>query len=139
MSAIKRYQRVGVPATEFFCPRCGTLLIRHNTRRSLICMVDGYEKDLTSDFTNTYSLTKLDVQALRQREDLQSFEEKAYVKTRSDVKDGALDMQIAEHEICEKCGTPGLQYYTRQMRSADEGQTVFFKCLKCKYVLVVQS
>jgi DNA-directed RNA polymerase I subunit RPA12 len=34
---------------------------------------------------------------------------------------------------CEKCKNPELQYYTKQLRSADEGQTVFYKCANCRH------
>ncbi|EOD27107.1 hypothetical protein EMIHUDRAFT_63808 [Emiliania huxleyi CCMP1516] len=34
-------------------------------------------------------------------------------------------------EACPQCAHPELQYYTMQLRSADEGQTVFYECEKC--------
>ena len=34
---------------------------------------------------------------------------------------------------CPKCGFDKMSYATLQLRSADEGQTVFFTCLKCKF------
>nr|KAF6271243.1 hypothetical protein mPipKuh1_019456 [Pipistrellus kuhlii] len=34
---------------------------------------------------------------------------------------------------CARCGHEGMAYRTRQMRSADEGQTVFFTCTRCKF------
>ena len=34
-------------------------------------------------------------------------------------------------ETCPKCGNPEMDYYTLQLRSADEGQTVFYECKKC--------
>ena len=34
-------------------------------------------------------------------------------------------------EACPKCKHPELMYYTMQLRSADEGQTVFYECEKC--------
>lgn len=34
--------------------------------------------------------------------------------------------------VCPKCGCDKMSYATLQLRSADEGQTVFFTCVKCK-------
>lgn len=39
---------------------------------------------------------------------------------------------------CEECGREEVRYYTQQLRSADEGSTVFYEC-DCghKYVSIV--
>jgi len=37
-------------------------------------------------------------------------------------------------EECPECKNPRMSFYTMQMRSVDEGQTVFYECLKCGYV-----
>ena len=34
-------------------------------------------------------------------------------------------------ETCPKCGNPEMEYFTMQLRSADEGQTVFYECTQC--------
>lgn len=36
---------------------------------------------------------------------------------------------------CPSCGNDKMSYATLQLRSADEGQTVFYTCTKCKYVI----
>lgn len=33
---------------------------------------------------------------------------------------------------CPKCGNDRMSYATLQLRSADEGQTVFYTCVVCK-------
>lgn len=35
--------------------------------------------------------------------------------------------------VCKKCGNQTMSYATVQLRSADEGQTVFFTCTKCNF------
>lgn len=34
--------------------------------------------------------------------------------------------------LCSNCGNDKMSYATLQLRSADEGQTVFYTCTKCK-------
>lgn len=42
------------------------------------------------------------------------------------------------HETCPQCEHIGLRFHTMQLRSADEGQTVFFECVKCLYATFVR-
>ena len=69
------------------------------------------------------------------------FEELVVVSESQVYKVGDLDVGSATEsdkkaratikEDCPKCGHPELEYYTMQLRSADEGQTVFYNCTKC--------
>jgi DNA-directed RNA polymerase I subunit RPA12 len=36
-------------------------------------------------------------------------------------------------EKCVKCGNETMTFFTLQLRSADEGSTVFYECPKCAY------
>lgn len=36
-------------------------------------------------------------------------------------------------EPCPKCGNPELLFYTMQLRSVDEGSTVFYECPACAH------
>ncbi|RLN71008.1 hypothetical protein BBJ28_00002487 [Nothophytophthora sp. Chile5] len=42
-------------------------------------------------------------------------------------------------ETCPKCNNPEMDYYTLQLRSADEGQTVFYECKKCGHKFSVNN
>lgn len=46
-------------------------------------------------------------------------------------KDDAHNGPIAERR-CNMCGHNQMSYAAVQLRSADEGQTVFYTCLSCK-------
>ena len=53
-------------------------------------------------------------------------------KKKENIGDTA-DGPIVER-TCKKCVHNQMSYAAMQLRSADEGQTVFFTCVKCKYV-----
>ena len=42
-------------------------------------------------------------------------------------------------EECPKCGAPEMAYEAKQLRSVDEGQTIFYDCLKCGHKFNVDS
>lgn len=42
-------------------------------------------------------------------------------------------------EPCPKCGHPEMYFYTMQLRSVDEGSTVFYECLKCSHKFSVNN
>lgn len=50
-------------------------------------------------------------------------------------RDGGVEKKVRAtvDEDCVKCGHHQIEYYTMQLRSADEGQTVFYECPKCKH------
>ncbi|XP_020080112.1 DNA-directed RNA polymerase I subunit RPA12-like [Ananas comosus] len=43
------------------------------------------------------------------------------------------------NESCPQCHHPQLEYYTKQLRSADEGQTVFYECPECRHKFSVNT
>ena len=45
-----------------------------------------------------------------------------------------LSVVLQADRRCSKCDHEGMIYTTRQTRSADEGQTVFFTCPECRSV-----
>lgn len=57
-----------------------------------------------------------------------------YISVReADDSDDDADGPIVERP-CPQCKNDTMSYATLQLRSADEGQTVFYTCTKCKYV-----
>lgn len=50
-----------------------------------------------------------------------------------EVEEGAIETDAIIDTPCEKCGNPQTRYYTQQLRSADEGTTVFYTCPKCSH------
>ena len=58
--------------------------------------------------------------------------ENTAVKKKKKEEDDQADGPVIERK-CPKCGHDKMSYAAIQLRSADEGQTVFFTCLKCKY------
>lgn len=54
-----------------------------------------------------------------------------YTKKKHIVKEEGDEGPVVDR-TCPKCGNDKMSYATLQLRSADEGQTVFFTCTECK-------
>jgi len=107
-----------------FCPRSGDLLNLVPARGVAECPLCGFSRSL-DDLRNVCVVTKADVEDLRRRHGLQPFLKKGSGEERR--------QRATVDEDCPKCGHHQLEYYTMQLRSADEGQTVFYECPKCKH------
>lgn len=58
----------------------------------------------------------------------------------SDEEDDGIGAQRAlVSEECQKCKNPKMFFWTQQLRSADEGQTIFYECPKCGHRLSLNS
>lgn len=50
------------------------------------------------------------------------------------VKESSASEGTRTDELCPVCGKREMTFTTAQLRSADEGQTIFFSCQACGYV-----
>lgn len=55
-----------------------------------------------------------------------------YTKPKNVAKKEEGDEGPIVERTCPKCGNDKMSYATLQLRSADEGQTVFYTCTNCK-------
>jgi len=103
-----------------FCPSCGSLLPSLTARGDVTCMCCKF----------VVSSKLFDEKVIQYTVHFNS-QENTTKKKKADEVDHA-DGPIIERK-CPKCGHDLMSYAAIQLRSADEGQTVFFTCLKCKY------
>lgn len=110
-----------------FCTDCGNLLDTiTGDSTTLDCKQCGHEYP-ASQFENLTVVTRSAENAFPST--LKS--KRSVVKTsikHDDMEDGA-----TIKEKCPQCGHDEMQYHTLQLRSADEGATVFYTCKKCSY------
>eukprot|EP00800_Vazella_pourtalesii_P015854 TRINITY_DN4381_c0_g1_i1.p1 TRINITY_DN4381_c0_g1~~TRINITY_DN4381_c0_g1_i1.p1 ORF type:complete len:117 (-),score=19.69 TRINITY_DN4381_c0_g1_i1:58-408(-) len=96
-----------------FCPVCGSVLPLVTDGPVLSCLVCKH---------------KIPVKLL------ESVEEHSVHHCSDSTQAKLADMAESMSEVdrvCSKCGNSRMSYFTQQTRSADEGQTVFYKCTSC--------
>eukprot|EP01130_Rhizamoeba_saxonica_P001839 TRINITY_DN11675_c0_g1_i1.p1 TRINITY_DN11675_c0_g1~~TRINITY_DN11675_c0_g1_i1.p1 ORF type:complete len:121 (-),score=15.26 TRINITY_DN11675_c0_g1_i1:107-469(-) len=100
-----------------FCQECNSLLSLPKKSGIMNCDICGFSC-MSGDVESQEIVTNS-----RKRE-----EDRGFVVAESEgqmIVDGTV--------VCEKCGCIKISFYTRQMRSADEGQSVFYTCTKCQW------
>jgi transcription factor S len=94
-----------------FCPKCGSILIEK--KKKFGCANCNYT-----------AKGKIKIES---NENLQGN------KTKVVVKKEETNVMPVVAEVCTKCGNKTAYFWTAQTRSADEAETKFFKCTKCKH------
>jgi len=107
-----------------FCPRCGAILPTLEPTGGLVCLICRLE-------------VEVDTEALA--EHVVSYE--VLFNSRNNYKDeqklkraqrAGGEGPLVERR-CPRCGNDTMSYASLQLRSADEGQTVFYTCTKCQF------
>ncbi|CAO3673011.1 hypothetical protein INT44_008051 [Umbelopsis vinacea] len=114
-----------------FCPECGNLLD-----------IPGGDDDLIVCNQCSYAQSSADYEAM---EIVTTSSENAFqsplkskrhlVQQKGPKTEGAAMID----EKCPNCGNPEMAYHTMQLRSADEGQTVFYNCKKCGHKFSINT
>ncbi|XP_069073862.1 DNA-directed RNA polymerase I subunit RPA12 [Pleurodeles waltl] len=103
-----------------FCPDCGSVLPLPGMQDAVICPQCKYSINV-KDFEAKQIQSCM---VFNKRESLMVHME---ADEEDEIKGPLVDRK------CLRCGHEGMVYHTRQMRSADEGQTVFYTCTKCRF------
>ncbi|XP_064616757.1 DNA-directed RNA polymerase I subunit RPA12-like [Liolophura sinensis] len=101
-----------------FCPDCGTILPLPGDADVVSCKKCGFQIDI-KEFDGIEVHSKI----VFNSPDLKAESEEGTDEVTGPLVDRA----------CSKCGHEGMTFTTRQTRSADEGQTVFYTCPECKF------
>ncbi|KAK9730463.1 Transcription factor S-II (TFIIS) [Popillia japonica] len=106
-----------------FCSDCGSILPLLRDHGNVICYTceKEYSVDVFGDKKIQYTIYFNSQEALAKNVD------------RKNQKSNEEDEGPVVDRKCPKCGNDKMSYATLQLRSADEGQTVFYTCTKCSY------
>ncbi|KAK3233529.1 hypothetical protein CYMTET_56190 [Cymbomonas tetramitiformis] len=110
--------------SHLFCEQCGNLLTYDSVITAFCCGTCPFQKSATdlshvqirSESLPGDWLVRYGIEPLRAAADQQTQAKRKRAKVA---------------QSCPNCNHHELEYYTMQLRSADEGATVFYECLKC--------
>ena len=111
-----------------FCPACGSLLDAPTGSEDFV------ECHCCSHSVPASRFELLQVKTTSTAQQFPSRPTYAIKKQEQRLNNGA-----TIQEDCPKCSATELVFHTAQLRGADEGQTVFYTCLKCGYKTKLNS
>ncbi len=107
-----------------FCTECGSILALPGEENYIHCKICSHKHFLSNSKSTEIHSSKFYNEeriSLAKSMELKNFE-----------KEIEQSGPVTKRK-CSNCGHDKMTYITRQTRSTDEGQTVFFTCVKCKF------
>ncbi len=95
-----------------FCPKCGSILIVDSERKKLKCVCGYMPRAKKNVILKEKVMLKKDIEVMDDKK----------VKTLPKIE-----------ERCNKCGNKYAYYWLVQTRAADEAETRFLECTKCRH------
>lgn len=121
---------------EAFCAVCGTFFDLRQTGTEYDCRKCHTRKNcMGKQLMFTRSMVEFPAASAWLDKELQ----KRGGKMEEDDEDAIGAQRALVTEECQKCKNPKMYFWTQQLRSADEGQTVFYECPKCDNRLSINS
>jgi len=120
--------------STLFCNVCGTLLKYGSDLGNVKCSLCNTESDFSKDTLNTERKT-----CSTRRSKLKGRRREEISRCQLIAEDKGEENRPTVAEKCEKCGNNEMYFSTAQLRSADEGQTVFYECTRCRYKFSLNS
>ena len=126
-----------------FCKDCHSILNLPNRDNKLTCPYCDFSVDAKNidkadrkptrgeNTTNDMAVGKT-----RQISTILEMEKELKKQLRGQLSGTSLKMIDEE---CPKCHAPRMAYTERQLRSVDEGQSIFYQCLKCGHKHILHS
>ncbi|KAG7365742.1 transcription factor S-II TFIIS [Nitzschia inconspicua] len=118
-----------------FCPSCQSTL-KVDKSGSIECNVCPYRSNLSDVVVSSTSGLPSSVTYSADRPIplwAKTDQEQAALKRSTEPTRATIE------EPCIKCSHPEVGYYTVQLRSVDEGQTVFYECPNCKHTWSINN
>lgn len=100
-----------------FCPTCGAILPTLGPTGNLVCVVCHFEVDIRI-------MEEYEVKYVVEFNSPENYREEEKLKKAENTQ---AEGPVVERR-CPKCGNETMSYASLQLRSADEGQTVFYTC-----------
>jgi DNA-directed RNA polymerase I subunit RPA12 len=125
-----------------FCTDCGNLLEQNVGKKTFIqCDICGTQNKGGQRFHSAnlipmlrllYTDTSSKVVITTSKPDAFPSTLRTRLKTDlQEVAEGGVQTDVGTKETCGKCGSDDARYYELQLRSADEGSTIFYTCQQC--------
>ena len=118
--------------SSLFCQHCGTFL---DLKKPGNVTCSGCDQVTTFSNGQTLMASHAIVKFPEHKAWMDKLKTKTSVELQSKI--GAQRAEVSEE--CPKCKFPKMFFWTQQLRSADEGQTVFYECGSCAHRFSVNT